>query len=170
MYRRIFFAFATLALLGVAQPLPRRIDANEQARLDLGSVRAIPQIYVPVHLFTSDQQLFVPYCGELDAENKLLCTAGAAHLEVYTGKGWQPAKLRTTYGVLGIPPMKQGTIIDRRSKATLLFEFSTVFFAVNRGQELRVVVDAWPDEQSMRAGAPSIRLTSPPFECPGLIR
>jgi hypothetical protein len=39
-------------------------------------------------------------------------------------------------------------------------------FAVERGQRLRVVVNAWPDEESMKTDKQAIHLTSPAFECP----
>jgi hypothetical protein len=46
------------------------------------------------------------------------------------------------------------------------FVFSKDVFAVERRQRLRVVFDAWHDNQSMNAGVQVIKLTSPVFSCP----
>jgi hypothetical protein len=162
-------AIATL-LFFVVQVFPAR-GATKLAKVEVGGVKAIPQVYVPLSLHTSDEQLFVPYCGGWN-EEKLLCTSATAHLEVYTKKGWEPAELKTSYAVFGAPPINRasGILIAPNSSAAFTFQFSTLFFNVARGQQLRVIVDTWHDEQSMRAGKPSIALSSAPFKCPGLVR
>jgi hypothetical protein len=37
---------------------------------------------------------------------------------------------------------------------------------VESGQQLRVVIDAWSDPQSMKNGAEPIKIYSDPFQCP----
>ncbi len=138
-----------------------------QARLQVGYVRAVPQVYVPIVVQASDAALFVPYCGELEGGEKVLCTAGT-HLEVRTSSGWRNAGLRKTYGVLGASALGSsgGRVIESQSKATFTYEFSRRYFLVEPGQSLRVVVDVWADEKSMKSGVAPTQLTSPPFVCP----
>ena len=62
-----------------------------------------------------------------------------------------------------------GVPIAPRSEAPFSFQSSRRFFEGRSGQRLRIVVDAWPDMESMKAGGRSIQFTSPPFECPGLV-
>ncbi len=164
---KLVLIFGVVALFGTARPLLCQNEPKEVAQLELGSIRAIPQVYVALRLRTSDQQVFVPYCGETEGGEKILCTAGV-HLEVQTPQGWRAAKLRTTYGVLGAASLGRagGVPIAPRSEAPFSFQFSRRFFEVEPGQRLRIVVDAWPDMESMKAGGRSIQFTSPPFECP----
>ncbi len=69
--------------------------------------------------------------------------------EIYSGQAWHRAKLRTSHGVLGAPPLKTASGVQTcpRSSATLTFPFSRLYFAVNQGNRLRVVVDTWSDEE-----------------------
>jgi hypothetical protein len=167
MTKRLALSLAAVALFGIARSQQGQNEPKQVGQVDVASVRAVPQVYVALRLRTSDQQVFVPYCGESDTGEKILCTLGA-HLEVRTSRGWRPAKLRTTYGVLGASSLGRagGSLIAPRSEASFSFQFSRRFFEVEPGQQLRVVVDAWPDEQSMKMSGRSIQLTSPPFECP----
>jgi len=67
----------------------------------------------------------------------------------------------------GAPPDKrQFLVIPAGERREFFFEFSKDDFAVKNSQRLRVVVDAWADEQAMRARERVIKLTTPAFECP----
>ena len=167
MRPQLVVSFAVVALFGSPHPLRCQNESKEAARLEVGSIRAIPQVYIALRLRTSDQQLFVPYCGESESGEKILCTLGS-HLQVHTGQGWRPVKLRTRYGVLGAASLGRvgGSLITPRSEASFSFQFSRRFFEIEPGQQLRVVVDAWLDMESMKTGGRSIQLTSAPFECP----
>jgi hypothetical protein len=156
-----------IALIGTLQWVPGQSQSKQEAHLSIGSIGTVPQIYVHIELQTSTEQLFVPYCGESEAGEGFLCTLGT-HLEVQTGHAWHPVKLRAALGVLGGLSLDRakGIRIAPKSGAAFIFQFSRRYFVVNPGQRLRIVVDAWADEQSMRAGRPSIQLTSPAFECP----
>jgi len=167
MTKQLALSLAAVALLGIARPLRGQNEPKQVAQLEVGTVQAVPQVYVSLRLRTSDQQVFIPYCGVSEGADKILCTLGV-HLQVQTSKGWRPAKLRTTYGVLGALLLGKagGTLIAPRSGASFDFQFSRRFFEVEPGQRLRVVVDVWTDEQSMKSGGPSIQLISPAFECP----
>lgn len=167
MTGQLLLSLAAVMLFAVPPALQGQSERKQLAQLDVGTVQAVQQVYVTLRLRTADQQLFVPYCGELEGGEKVLCTLGT-HLEVQTSQGWRRAKLRTTFGVLGgwSLDLAHGSLIAPRSGASFNFRFSRRFFQVEQGQQLRVVVDAWPDEQSMRTGGRSIQLISPPFECP----
>ena len=153
-------------LFGIVQLLYAQRELNQKAQLGIQEVRALSAIHVPLELMAADTQLFVPYCGEFNGE-KFLCNS-AAHLESRTPQGWRPAKLRTTFGVMGalrldLARWKQ---IPPRSGSLFIFSFRKRYFIVVREQQLRVVVDAWPDEESMKTGERPIQLTSPPLKCP----
>ena len=85
-----------------------------------------------------------------------------------TLEGWRPVKLRSTYSVLGAPPEIRvlRKTVPRHGKSAFVLVFSRRFFEVEVGQRLRVLIDAWPDEQAMESGAEPIQLVSPLFECP----
>lgn len=151
--------------IGPALLVQQRELPEPRAQLTVRNV--VPQVDVVIELQTAEEQTVVPYCGETEYGIPILCIL-KAKLEVQTREGWRPAKLRTTYGVLGGPPSGRiaGKLIAPKGKGSFVFAFSRRFFDVEVGQQLRVVLDAWPDEQSMRAGGQPIQLTSPPFECP----
>ena len=167
MNRQLTLSLATVAFISTALSLCAQNKSNPVAQLDVGSIRAIPQVYVDLRLRAPDLEIFVPYCGESEGGGKVLCVA-ATRLEVETKTGWHPAKLRTTYGVLGALSLDRarGVLIAPKNEASFSFQFSTYFFEVAPGQRLRVVVDAWSNEESMKTGGPSMQFVSPPFKCP----
>jgi hypothetical protein len=176
---------AVVALFGIGQALRGQSEPKEGPRLDLGNVGAIPQIYVSLRLRAPDKQIFVPYCGQskigtwdkslfapyqsqaVANTTRILCTAGT-HLQVRSGAEWVPAGARTTFGILGRLPLDlaDGVLIAPGSELSFEYEFSRRYFQVEPGQLLRVIVDLWPDEESMKSGRPSTKIASPPFECP----
>lgn len=167
MNKQLALGIAFFVAIGATERLDAQKGAgasSTQVRID--SVRAIPLIYVPLHLLVSDQPVYVPYCGESEG-HKFLCTV-ATHLEVATRSGWRPASLNTECGVLGGLSLDHaaGVLIEGGKEGVFTFEFSPRFFKVRPGQQLRVVIDAWPDEQSMKAGRSALHLVSPPFICP----
>jgi len=195
MTKQFVLRFAALMLFGLVLPLRGQSESKPGARLDLGDVRAVSRntddggrldaLYVTLRLRTSDQQLVVAYRGESDGGRKVLSgffvpdrgepgSGGktrhpvGAHLEVQTTSGWQRPRARTTRGVLGYLSIDKAdaALIAPRSEPSFDFLFSRRFFDVEPGQKLRVVVDAWPDAESMKVGGPCIQLTSPPFACP----
>ncbi len=164
MRRELLFGLAPLVLLGVAWPISAESQAKPAAELEIRGVLAWVNVGLDLH--TLEEHLFVPYCGEMEGVPILCMTA--VRLEVETKQGWRPAGLRTTYGVLGGTALDRasGKVVAPRTRTSFVFRFSRRFFEVEAGQRLRVVVDAWPDEESMRTGGRRIQLASPPFECP----
>jgi hypothetical protein len=127
----------------------------------------IPLINVRVQLEATEGSIAVPYCGETEYGTPLLC-GQAVRLEVETPQGWRPPKPRTSLGILADPPAGRirALIIAPKTKRSLIFAFGRGFVEVSAGQQLRVVVDVWPDEQSMRSGGKASQITSSPFPCP----
>jgi hypothetical protein len=167
MIRQFALSLEAMALFAILLPLPAQNEANQSAQLEVENVHAVPQVYVDIRLRASEKPIFVPYCGESEGGEKVLCTV-ATHLEVKTKDGWRPAKLRITFGVLGALSLShaRGVQIAPKSSASFSFQFSRRFFEVDSGQQLRVRVDAWSDEQSMKAGRQPTQFISPPFNCP----
>jgi hypothetical protein len=121
-------------------------------------------IHVDIHVNTSDEQLVVPYCQVGEEDDKTLCYS-RAHLEVAGKEGWRPVGLRYRETVLG-DLLQRSQEIAPNSGHDFTFVFSKNVFAVERRQRLRVVFDAWHDNQSMNAGVQVIKLTSRVFSCP----
>ena len=118
-------------------------------------------------MFSAEKELLVPYCAKGEGGTETLCNL-SIHIEVETRAEWRPMKPRHREVVLGgIRPDKwKFRLIPAEQRRDFLFAFTKDDFAVHRGQRLRVVVDAWSDEQSMRTGQQPIRLASPAFVCP----
>jgi hypothetical protein len=71
-------------------------------------------------------------------------------------------------GVLGSVPvnLRKVQVIPAGKNHDFSFSFRKEEFEVERGQQLRIVVAAWPDVQSMKTDEPPTRLASSSFECP----
>jgi hypothetical protein len=166
MQRQILLDLTVAATLAAVQLLQAQTKPDGGMELDVRNVRAIPQVYVALQLRAS-APLFVPYCAEFEGGDKVLCTM-ATHLEVHTAQGWHRAKLRTTFAVLGGLSLDRakGDMVPAGTRVTFSYQFSRRYFEVEPGQQLRVVVEAWPDEQSMKTGGKSIEVVSTPFKCP----
>ena len=159
-------SFAGLVLFAITQAVQGQTKPDDGMELAVRNVRAVPQVYVALQLRASTP-LFVPYCAEFEGGDKVLCTM-ATHLEVHTAQGWHRAKLRTTFAVLGGLSLDRakGDLVPAGTTATFSYQFSRRYFEVEPGQQLRVVVEAWPDGQSMKTGGKSIEIVSTPFKCP----
>jgi hypothetical protein len=167
MKRQLVLSVVFLFVIGASELIGAQEEAGtSSAQVRIRSVRAIPQVYVALQLSASDQQLFVPYCGESEG-TKFLCTV-AAHLEIASQHGWRAAKHNTESGVLGGVSLENavGITFERGKEGVFTFQFSPSFFEVRSGQRLRIIIDAWPDEQSMKRDHAVLHLVSPPFVCP----
>jgi hypothetical protein len=133
----------------------------------LTDVRLVRSVSVQIRLFSAAKDLVVPYCGEGEGGTEALCNL-PTHLEREVRQGWQRVGLRTKDAVLGGVPAEKWKfrIIPAGHWRDFSFWFPRDDFAIEQGPRLRVVVDAWPDEQSMRSGGPAIRLASSAFACP----
>jgi hypothetical protein len=152
-------------LAAVVAPFAGFSDDTKQA--GIGAVWCRPLIVVQVNLHAGDKPVVVPYCGKGSFGANFLCT-GMLRLEVETPNGWREAKLRYRETVLGTVRKDRVDFAVIAPDHGLDFEaaFSPEVWSIDRGQRLRLVVDTWGDEQSMRSGQPSAKLRSPVFECP----
>jgi hypothetical protein len=164
MTNELLFGLAGLVLFGVARPISADSQPKQAAQLQIRGV--LPWINVGLELHTLGEHMFVPYCGEMEGVPILCMTA--VRMEVEAKQGWRPANLRTTFGVLGGMTLDRasGKVVAPSTTVFFVFRFSRRFFEVDPGQRLRVVVDAWADEESMRSGGRPTQLSSPAFECP----
>ncbi len=158
LQRSCSIAFFGLSLWVQAQPA-------SGPELELRNI--IPHVLLSIRISTAAEPLFVPHCGETEYGTRILCLAGV-HLQVQSHQEWNPVKLRHTFGVLGVARLARfgGRLIPAHSDASVVFDFSRRWFEVEPGQQLRIIVDAWANEQAMKAGAAPTPLTSSVFRCP----
>jgi len=166
LMNRIVLPGILLSVLAFGQTNPQ-IQQGSAPLVSIERVRSVPQIYVSVKLRSQEKQMFVPFCSKGEGGPPFLCTLGV-HLQVQTKSGWRAVSLKTTSGVPGgaVVANASGRVISSNETAVFDFEFSKRFYSVTRGQQLRLIVDVWPDEVSMRKGQNRIQLESEPFECP----
>jgi len=162
-------ACATLGalLLHLGSPCPAQNASRPSVHVT--DLRPVHSVDVTMSVFSGNQDLFVPYCGENLPGRELLCGPPApTHLEVQTAKGWRPVGLKWKSAVLGTlaPERWKARAIPARSWHSFVLVIPKDDLAVDTGVQLRVVIDAWPDERSMRNGARPIQLTTSPFKCP----
>jgi hypothetical protein len=141
------------------------LQAGEQPGIELTDLSARVRLVVEIH--ATDSSVFVPVCGADDFGVPLLCSA-STRPEVRAGEGWRPAEPRPTCGILtaGPPARLGGCLIAPGTRHRFYFEFSVADFEISVGDSLRIVVDTWSDEESMKAGARAAALAIPPFQCP----
>ncbi len=160
MVKQLSLIVGIFALLGTAHP--QAIQDQHGASLVVVTTKTL--VEVSLHLQTSQEPLFVPYCKKSDNDEDSLCTG---RLEAQTPDGWRSASLKPGLGATLAGVISTGRrLISPGHGAMFTFGFSPDIFAVTHGQRLRVVVDASPADQSMGGGGQSVRLASTPFECP----
>jgi len=165
--RRVVFRYVLLSTLILAGSQALTDQGASRPNVVIKRVDLIHSISVAITLFSSERDLFVPSCGKGEDGTESLCSL-PAYLEVKTHQGWSSVKLRHTGAVLGYVPQPRWKVerIGAGERHNFTFEFRKEDFAVDRGQNLRVVVAAWTDEQSTKNDKPPIKLASAPFECP----
>ena len=100
---RLELKLGALIVCGIVPTLLGQQGESAAPKAQLGVRNVIPSVNVVIELQAAEEQISVPYCGETEYGTPILCFLKAL-LEVQTREGWRPAKLRTTYGVLGVPP------------------------------------------------------------------
>jgi len=162
---RILLWCCAVVTVGTAQLLSGQSASKPSVQTN--DVKLFHLVSVEVTVFSPDQDLLVPYCGDDGGRTEPLCVL-PAYLEVQTCKGWQAVKLRHSDAELGWMPLDRQKVrlIPAGQKHDFSFGFRKEELAVEHGQHLRIVVSAWPDEQSMKDDKRVIHLSSPAFECP----
>lgn len=164
MTRRFLWSGLALVLFGMALPLWGRDASKPSASI---THILIQSVSITIRVSATDKRLVVPHCGEGNGGTQSLCYK-PTNLQVESPQGWQPVRLRLRPNdrVLGSLLPREIQSIPAGESHEFSLTFSKVDFAVESGQRLRYIVDAWPDEKSMRAGGAPIHLATPPFECP----
>jgi len=139
----------------------------QKPRAEVSNVQLTRSVLIEVTMFAADKILFVPFCGESDAGTKSLCY-GPARVEVQKRGNWRPVELRHRDAILGAlaPDRRKAEKIEAGGRGRFILAISKDDFAVETGQRLRLVVDAWPNEQSARNGGQPIQMVTPSFGCP----
>ena len=150
------------------------------AGVSLSSIRVeqsgeVPSVLVTLEFRGGESGVAIPYCGTAKDGERLLCLE-AAHLQRRVGGQWHPVLLRRTLGVLGGTPRTGIVAIEAHGTQLLTFLFSRRFFEVEPGEQLRLVVDAWPDEGSVpeqfdigKSGhVAGMRFETATFRCPAV--
>ena len=160
MVKQLPVIVGILALLGTAYPQA----SQDQHGASLVALSTKTLVEVSLNLQASQEPLFVPYCEKVENGEESLCTA---RLEVQASGGWSSARLKPGLtGTLGGVITTKRRLISLGHGAMFTFAFSMDIFAITHGQRLRVVVDGWPAEHSIKSSGQSIQLASTPFECP----
>lgn len=165
MVKRGTIAFVVLVLFAFAALLSGQKEPGKNMGIRLWALQRVNVVTAGFLLATSENPMFVPYCGKTESGEELLCTL-AARLEVQTPRGWDKAEVMNANLLTKNPRKAEGRLIPPRSKSSFFFHFNPDVYRIPPGTRLRVVVDAWPNENSMRSGAPPIQVTSPEFVCP----
>jgi hypothetical protein len=169
MFRALLVSLTLVGLLEITPPLAAQAAPAPDAQIGIDGPyeRYVFTVSLEVPA-NSGRPLFVPYCAEsLDGGSKQLCRMGA-HLEVRTENGWEPARSRQAKTKMRVTRLALAPVVAIAPGGTEDFDFelNKTFLAIETGQQLRIVIDAWRAEEPMRAGEPSVKLTSPPFGCP----
>jgi hypothetical protein len=161
----ILLALITITFIADGGVTAQQVSVSSEIR----NADAQRLVSVRLEIHAKDTALVIPICGG-DEENHVLC-AGAAFLQVSTSNGgWRPARVRKgPAATLGMMPKDtwKADRIDVGDTAYFEFKFSPDLLDVERGKQLRVIVDSWTSEAAMRTkNDPDKRLTSPVVDCP----
>jgi hypothetical protein len=161
----VVMLFATA--LGQASASQAKASEARQGQPDVFILSAREFIRVQVQVNTSQRQWSVPYCqvsGSSGSSFEQLCS-GWTRLERRTNSGWWPVERRYKETRLGdVPP--RAITISPNSGHRFLYVFSKEIFAVKTGEQLRVSIPTYADEEAFKRGAEPAWIATPPFECP----
>jgi hypothetical protein len=114
---------------------------------------------------TDSHQVFIPECGHWNTR-RMLCDL-AVRLEVHRGDVWkEPGLGCDACGVPGGLPLDKGLLIAPGVTAYLTFQFAADSYRINRGDEVRLVIDTWPDLAAVKSGVKPVSLATKPFKLP----
>ena len=167
MLKRVLLNILTGGLLLVAQTLCGQAVMKPQ--LQIRDVQLSHRVSVHVIISAAQRDLFVPYCGESGGTQSLCGPGAPTHLEVNTGHAWHAVAFRRHTGAVlgGVPATEWKTqSIPAGSSHDFLIAFPKDDFGLEQGQRLRLVIDTWYDQESLKNGASPIRLVGSSFACP----
>ena len=138
--------------------------ANHRDMAGIVNVSAKAFADVEVEIRARDQQLAIRSCKETSEDEPTLCDA---RMERFDGTKWRIIKPGYPGEVFGIEPDKwKPTIIPPSGSMTLHFKFNPEFYHVRKGERLRLIVDFYTSEESVKKHMPDGDFLSPTFICP----
>ncbi len=169
MITRGTMVFVVCMLFALVASLSGQKEPHRPPQISVLGTRTL--FVAELWLRSSNDPLFVPYCGTGESGRKFLCTRGT-HLEKKTPEGWRKAEVRGAASLGGssllsvpgqlIPPRDRGSF-----RGCFTFIFDPDIFGIPPGARLRIVVDIWQSEESLESGAAPAQVTSPEFVYPG---
>jgi hypothetical protein len=167
MLKQALLTTLAVFLAGASQGRPGPGHNQSKPDAQVTDARASQSVGIQITISSGENELLVPYCGDGEGDIESLCNL-TIQIQVEGPNGWTRIKPKYPNVVLGgVPPEKwRSQLIPGGQSHAFAFAFSKDDFVVQRGQRLRVIVDAWRDEQSMRAQKQAIQLTSGSFKCP----
>ena len=165
MVKRGTTGLVVCMLLALGPPLWGQSEPDQKPRIRVWIPGRFYPVSVDLWLYSGKDPMFVPYCGTDESGREHLCTL-ATHLEKKTPQGWRTASLRDATLTGKSLVFAAGEQIPPNSKGEFTFVFDTDAFGIPPGTRLRVVVDTWPNQNSMRARDQPLQVISPEFVCP----
>lgn len=137
------------------------------SRVQLNETRVTKLFSMKVVVLAVDRDLVVPFCGESEGGARTLCNL-PTRLEVKMSQGWNVVELKHSHRILGGVPVKnwKAQLVRESQGHEFIFMLPMDEFNMESGQELRLIIDTWPDEESMRSGKQPIKLITPEVKCP----
>jgi hypothetical protein len=142
-------------------------QGNPNKEASIVDVHATKVISIEIDIRAGEKRLVIPNCKEDREEPPAPCVA---HLQRFNGKEWYAARivpgLAMTLGVEGKEKWKPVVIAPGRT-VNFWYGTETDIFGIQKGEQLRIVVEAWDSVESMKKNdKPDSIITSPAFPCP----
>jgi len=165
MHRSVKYAEIICILIFISLGLVAQDMEDSRVQVDRTRVTRVFSVFLSV--IAVDQNLTVPFCGENEGGTRLLCSL-PTQLEIKTTRGWVSAKVKNNNLILGGAPVDkwEAGLIKKQQYKQFVFMIPIDEFNIEPESELRLVVDAWPDEASMRSGKNPLKLISAVFKIP----
>jgi len=123
---------------------------------------ALTKVVVRARIVAGAEPLVIPTCGTSDNQEPHLCTLGVG-IEVETAHGWVAASLTPDIGSVpgGIPlDRTKAKTIEPGMNAEVRFTFDKQDYVLRAGQHVRLRIDTWSTEDSMRANGPKVSVVT----------
>lgn len=154
-------------LLFSAAGILKAVDLKtKEPDLSIQSSRRQTEIEVVVAVANSSKgSIVVPFCGEMNGR-LYLCDL-AVRMDVYSGNRWQEASAKCDYcGLPGGVALEECVTVKSGQTTSLVYQFASDYFRVARGQRVRLVLDVWPNKDSLKKREGATKISSPAFVLP----
>jgi len=163
--RRVLIAIILPCLACIQTPRASEPSASSTPSIEIGRVRTLFRVALDIR--AGDTALVIPVCDTDALEELFLCSL-ASELQVQSSQGWVPAPTPRVGPLLGGISLDRAkaSVVQPGSSTRFVFQFAKHVYVLGKGQQLRVVVHAWPDEVAMRSNGPKIHIEGPVFTLP----